>query len=138
MNPRASEQMKTHWARCRLIANMLDIQKTDANKHWTCCLKAAWGDVTWAGTIPAEAATRLHQAHAACLLRTANAEREIDEWRASRHRSAWTKTKTKTKPAEPPDLTGRIKIMLWAIDTCGSVEKAEDALERAKRSLASE
>lgn len=133
MNSNASAQMKNHWARCRLIAPLLEITHTDANMHWSCCLKEAWGNATWAGAIPENITPILVRAYADCLLRAVNAERQIAE-RRSAQRHAEPKPKPR-KPIDPPNLAGRIKIMLWAIETCGSVEKAEDALERAKRSL---
>jgi len=136
-NPNASAQMKIHWARCAVIANMLGVKSGVVNKHWSCCLKAAWGDATWAGAIPAETASKLHEAYTTCAARRAAAiDRDARDY-AKREVAAKPRFNHRPKPEPTPetDLHIRIKIMLWAIKKCGGIEKAEDALKRAVRSL---
>lgn len=131
---KASEQMKRHWGRCEKIAELLDITKGEANMHWSCCLKTAVDSAAWFGSFPVDVESGLKAAYANCMLKKAKRERHLADWREDQQRPSHPKAKARESD-EPPDLDGRIKIMLWAIKTCGSVEKAEDALGRAVRSL---
>lgn len=139
--------MKIHWSRCRLIGELLGIPKGNVNLLWTRLFKSVWVPNTDGSTVehiePA-VAVQLRQAYADHTLQLAEQERRQaahDRERAEEARRPKPRAPRREPPRrerqedKPPDLDGRIKIMLWVIKTCGSVELVEDALARARAAL---
>ena len=134
-NPKASEQMKTLWKRCEKAGAILGITKSHANRHWSCCLKAAWGSAEWFGSFPVDIERGLKDAYSHCLLTKAKRDREMAA--SSRRRQESREDAKRRAPKKPEEQTveDRIKMAMWLIRRCGSVELAQDALDRAAAAL---
>jgi len=125
-------KQKLHWKRCETWAKILGISKMDVNQHWSKLkvVRGAGGE----GLIPSDVIDAVKGAYSELLLKAAKSDRE---W-AKRVKVASAAGRQRTidpKNGKIPDTAGRVKIMLWAINKCGGVESAHDALERATRSL---
>ncbi len=120
----ASTQMKRHWRRCEAWGEVLGVTKMEMNDHWSCCIKPHLD----AGLPGVKTAYTDH------LLRNAQHSERMENLRASVYVEKYYVARLK-KTDEIPELDQRIKIMLWSIRTCGGVENAKDALDRAIKAL---
>jgi len=135
----ASERQKMHWRRCETWGQVLQIDKMMVNDHWSCCIKPARDPGNDEGPPPVGVVIAVKQCFAECLLKKAKREQEFLERRTREQIHARSPKPSKTPDTgEVPALEARIKIMFWVIRTCGGVENARDALDRAARSLEDE
>jgi len=144
----AHERQKKHWARCKALAIHFEkmgaegcpASSADINRWWKelrqatseeRLLSAAEGDTEALSSVVrvAREIFRREQAAREEMRRRAALEREeqIRERRALRQK----REQEQERRPEKPTKAGAVKIMLWAIETIGSVEEARDAFERA-------
>lgn len=123
----ASTQMKRHWRRCEAWGEVLGVTKTEMNDHWSCCIKP-----NLEGGVPV-----VGMAYADHLLRNAQHSERMENFRSRVYVEKYNVVRPRRpkKTDEIPELDQRIKIMLWSIRTCGGVENAKDALDRAVKAL---
>ena len=125
-----SRRQKAYWDKCRLWGRILGVNASEVNRLWSSTVKPAIGDAEWSEDEPPVAVVEsVKLAVAEKLLREAKSTNDLAE---SNYRRSYRRTKPTPKTQdEPPDLEARVKIMLWAIRTCGGIDLAQDALERA-------
>lgn len=132
-----------HWWRCRTLAPWLSISPSAVSRHWACCIGRA--GVTDDDGSPqkndvAESACRgsndaisiIKESYLDCLLRRAEQERRLAAYQRSlyeRHIRRREEDEARRPDTKPMD--SQVKIMLWAIRTCGNDATAAEAFRRA-------
>lgn len=124
-----------HWWRCQQLSRWLGDTPGAVNRHWSCCISVAGvtgeeespkpGEVAESACNGSDAAILIiKEAYLACLTRNVIRERELLERTAK-------KIVTRPQDVQQPNLEAQIKIMLWAIRTCGNESTADEAFKMA-------